>query len=235
MHPLQPAIAATEIHQSEYQDVVASLQTLCDRHERPQRLAIGQLILQRFFDGKPASYSSHDPTKPSKFKDFFATHAEDLARLDHSDQTLRRCVRVRICYDLLPPGVRDQLAWSALLAISGLGESNQRAQLAAAALAQDWSVAQVRAAVEQARSHRLWDADPSEPGLQLPDPKPAPPPQPGRLVTRSEKWHDELSEWQAEFARIDPSKLSGPQRQRLKAALGAAKEKIAELEGVLGE
>lgn len=99
---------------------------------------------------------------------------------------------------------------------------------------QGWTTAQVRHAVEMARAQRDWDADPKEPGLQLPEPAPAPLPQPGRLVNQTEKWQAQIAAWQGEFAKIDPKKLSAGQRERLTAAVAAARRQLQELEAGLG-
>ena len=229
MNELQPPIV-----QSEYQDAIQRLHALTRDHEKVYRLEVGQYILQRFFGGSAVLYGSNDRNKESKFKDFTTAHMADLAEMALSDQTLRRCVRVRICYDTLPPSVRDRLGWSATLAISTVAEPNQRARIAVAAIEQQWTVAQVEAAVALDDKHRLWDADSDEPGLQLPDPKPEPLPQPGRLVNRTEKWTEEVQAWHQEFARIDAKKLSQDQVQRMRTAVATLREQLDELERKLG-
>lgn len=42
--------------------------------------------------------------------------------------------------------------------------------------------------------------------------------QPGRLVTRTEKWAQEMGRWREEFAQVDAKKLDKAQRERLRAA-----------------
>lgn len=84
------------IIQSEYQDLLQALQTLTERHEKTYRLEVGALILRRCFAGSATLFSSKDPSKNASFASFLQTHAEDLAELDHSEQTLRlnlRCIR----------------------------------------------------------------------------------------------------------------------------------------------
>lgn len=220
--------------QSEFQDVLDTLRAMTRDKEMGYRLGVGHYILQRFFGGSASAYSSHDATKAARFTEFAKLHAAELAEFDLSETQLRRCVRAHVCHLLLPPGVRDGLSWSALLHISSLDESNQRARLAAATVAQHWTVAQVKAAVEQANQGRLWDADPDTPGLQLPPPKPPAPIQPGRLVTRSEKWTADLKQFQDEIAQIDPKRLSGDQRTRLRASLATLEQQIQELRQAVG-
>ena len=123
----------TVIVQSEYQEVVQGLQALTHQHEKTYRLQVGELILKRFFGGSAAQFSSKDPTKSASFDEFLNLHASDVAELDLSANTLRRCVRVKICHDSLPPASRERLNWSAMLAISALGDVNLRARLAMAA------------------------------------------------------------------------------------------------------
>lgn len=224
----------TVIVQSEYQDVVQGLQALTHQHEKTYRLQVGELILKRFFGGSAGQFSSTDPTKATKFDDFLDLHASDVAELDLSATTLRRCVRVKICHDSLPPLGRDQLKWSAMLAISALGDVNLRARLAVAAVNEGWPVGKVREVVAQAQAGRVWDTDPEAPGLQLPAPKPESLPQPGRLVARTEKWSEEVIAWQQEFARIDASKLSHAQVERVRLAVATLREQLDALEGKLG-
>jgi len=220
----------TQIIQSEYQDVLQSLQALTNQHEKTYRLKVGELILQRFFGGSAAEFSSSDPTKTSKFADFLQVHASDVAELDLPEHTLRRCVRVKICHDTLPPAAREQLKWSALLAISTIGEVNLRARVAMAAVADNWPLGKVREVVAQAHDNRVWDADPEAPGLQLPPPKPEPLPQPGRLVTRTEKWTEEVGNWHQEFDRIDASKLSKDQVERVRTAVATLRGQLDAVE-----
>lgn len=222
------------IVQSEFHDALQTLRALTHDHEKTYRLGVGQYILQRFFGGSAALYGSHDTTKDSKFRDFTENHAADLAELELSEQTLRRCVRVKVCYDGLPPAIRDQVSWSALLQISSLPDPNQRARLATAAATQRWPVAKVKEAVALAGQHRLWDAAPDEAGLQLPEPKDPPPPQPGRLAAQSEKWTAEIGGWLEAFGRVDASKLSAAHVARMKQAVAAARGQLDELERRLG-
>lgn len=128
--------------QSEFQDVVEALRAMTRDKEMAYRLGVGQYILQRFYGGSAAAFSSKDPKKADSFSAFAQQHADDLAEFELGETQLRRCVRVHLCYQLLPPSTRDSLSWSALLHLSTLDEVNQRAQIAAAAVAQRWSVAQ---------------------------------------------------------------------------------------------
>ncbi len=190
-------------------------------------------VLQRFFGGRPADYSDRDHRKAAKFADFLQTHAADLAELNLSETSLRRCVRAHVCHSLLPVAVRDELSWSGLLQISTYDEVNGRAQLAMATVAQKWPVAKVKEAVAQAHQRRLWDADPNTDGLQLPPPKPEPAVQPGRLVSRTEKWTEDVGAWHQEFAQIDPSKLSKAQVDRIRTAVATLRGQLDQLEKAL--
>lgn len=218
------------IIQSEYQDIVQALQALTERHEKTYRLEVGALILRRCFAGSAALFSSKDPTKQASFAAFLQTHAGELAELDHSEQTLRRCVRVYLCHQGLPPAVRDRLQWSATLALSAVADPNLRARIAQAAVSEQWPVRRMREVVEQAQQNRVWDSDPGAPGLQLPEPRGPTPPQPGRLVHRTEKWTEEVSAWREEFALIDATKLSPAHRERIAAALATLRGQLDEVE-----
>lgn len=218
---------------SEFQDAIQALQTLTNQHERAYRLGVGEYILQRFFGGQAAAFSSRDAHKEAKFTTFLTSHAAELAELDLADHTLRRCVRTRICFDTLPLGIRDKLSWSALLAIAGIDEPNIRARVAAATVREKWPVTKVKEAAALAAQNRLWDTDPEEPGLQMPEPKAATPPQPGRLVTQTEKWGEQIGSWRQEFERIDASKLTKAQLERMHLAVAAARGQLDELEAKL--
>ncbi len=59
-------------------------------------------------------------------------------------------------------------------------------------------------------------------------------PQPGRLVTRTEKWTEEVGQWQQEFERIDAGKLSKVQVERVRAALATLRGQLDAVEKRLG-
>ncbi len=141
---------------------------------------------------------------------------------------------LKLCHDSLPPTAREQLKWSALLAISSIGEVNLRARVAMAAVSEGWPLGKVREVVAQAQGGRVWDTESETPGLQLPEPKPAAAPQPGRLVTRTEKWTEEVGQWQQEFDRIDASKLSKVQVERVRAAVATLRGQLDAVEKRLG-
>jgi hypothetical protein len=159
--------------------VLQGLGALTHQHEKTYRLEVGDLILQRFFGGSAAQFSSPDLGKTSTFATFLQVHAGEVAELDLSESTLLRCVRVKICHDSLPAAAREQLGWSAMLAISSIGEVN-------------------------------------------------------RLVTRTEKWREEVSQWHEEFNRIDATKLSKDQVARLRAAVTALRGQLDAVEKKLG-
>jgi hypothetical protein len=226
---MQPTIV-----QAEFQDAVLKLRELMQTHARTYRLEVGRYLLQRFYGGRSDAYFSRDPGKENAFTAFVQQHSEDLAGLALSENDLRRSIRVHVCFESLPAGVREQLSWSALLEVSKIGEANLRARVAKAAVDQQWTVAHTRAVVDQALANRVWDADPEQDGLQLPEPDAETPPQPGRLVRRSEKWCDEIDAWQAQFARIDAGKLDKRHVERLRAALARVRGQIQAVEKKLG-
>lgn len=231
MHDLH----ATTIVQSEYHDALTTLQALNRDLDTPYRLGVGRYILQRFFGGQAAAYASRDHNKDTKFKDFVGTCADDLAELDLSESTLRRYVRGHICHSQLPPGPRERLRWGSLLALAAVEEPNLRARLATAAVHQQWSLGQLKAAVAQAQQNRLWDADPSTPELELPEPGQTaePAPQPARLVTQTEKWADEIAAWRERYARIDRTRLSEQQVTRMRWAVKELRGELDALEHAL--
>jgi predicted methyltransferase MtxX (methanogen marker protein 4) len=54
------------------------------------------------------------------------------------------------------------------------------------------------------------------------------------LVTRTEKWSEEISNWRKEFELIDAKRLDKVQVERMKAAMAAVRGQLDELEGKLG-
>ncbi|MFZ4580462.1 MAG: hypothetical protein ACOYOB_18915, partial [Myxococcota bacterium] len=60
-------------------------------------------------------------------------------------------------------------------------------------------------------------------------------PQAGRLVTVAEKWSVQVDAWTGRWAKVDPAKVRGPQRKRLRAALARLRARIEALEGALGD
>lgn len=227
----------TSLIQSEYQDVVRELDALTRQHLIPHRLEVGGVILRRFFGGKPALYHDRDPGKESKFGHFLDQHAEDLAQSGLGETVLRQCVRVRICHDLLPPAVRDRLGWSVLVNLSTLLDPTERARLATAAVNERWTVARCKEVIRQAKQGRVWDTDPEAAGLQLPETEEPGDrdPQPGRLVTRTEKWSEDIATWHQAFARVDPTKLTRQQVARMRAAVQTVRGQLDALEKRLPE
>ena len=51
----------------------------------------------------------------------------------------------------------------------------------------------------------------------------------------AEKWSVQVDAWTGRWAKVDPAKVRGPQRKRLRAALAQLRGKIEALEGALGE
>ena len=220
----------------DYADLLAELRQLSKTMLLAFRLAVGQRLLERFYGGDMAAYRDHSPDKDASFVRFAQSCRQELADLGLSPSVARQCIVAHITWQLLPPGVREQLQLSHVVELGRVGDPTARARLAMDAGLQRWSVSQLKDAIDRTHAGRYWDTDPSAPGTQ-PPPSPAEAEagyQPGRLVTRLEKASLELGDWQAAWRTVEGRKLRGAQRARLAAALQALKAKVAEVEAELG-
>jgi len=99
----------------------------------------------------------------------------------------------------------------------------------------DWNVDQLEQAVAAALLGLPYDADPDEPGVQVPAPLPQPGPRPGVVVNRLVRMSTGVDALLAQWGAVDAALLSAGQRERARAALRAAQEQIAAAMRGLGE
>lgn len=228
INDLQPAVLSDE-----FQPILTELATLTRDHFLYYRLQVGSLILDHFFGGSAAAYSDRDPTKEQRFSGFIAQHGEDLEYLGLKEHTLRQCVVLSGVFATLPDVAKKQLGYTRTLALVRMTDPTMRAKLAMTAIAEKWTVTQLRQAVDAARAGLWYDTDPVEPGVQskpLPTPEPlAATPQVGRMVSRAERWSADLKEFSVGWATIDPTKATSLQRKRLSKALAEAIANLQQL------
>lgn len=220
---------------TEYADLLADLQRLSRNLLLAFRLEVGQLLLDRFFAGDGRAYASRNPLKEQSFRAFTQACHDDLALLGLGDQTLANCIRARLTWNTLPPGVREQLRFSHVVELTRVGDPTARARLAQYSLQRGWSVDALKGAIEQHKAGNFYDTDPAPPGTQPPRPKELPHKgvAAGRLITRLEKASAGLQAWHADWQGVDAQKLRGAERKRCAAALAALKAQVATLEAQL--
>ncbi len=231
MNDLAQPITATD----DFSDLLSDLRQLSKGMLLAFRLAVGQHLLDRFFDGKISAYRDRNPEKDAAFARFTQTCRQELADLGLSPSVARQCIVAHVTWQLLPPSVRDQLLLSHVVELGRIGDPTARARLAMDTTLNRWNVGQLKDAIDREHAGQYYDTDPSTPGTQ-PPPLPAataPHHQPGRLVTQLHKAATDLGEWQAAWRSIDASKLRGGQKAKLAGALQALKAKVAELEAEL--
>ena len=221
----------------EFSAVLANLKSLVRDHLLYFRLEVGRVVLDEFFGGDAFAYADRSNAKQAKLAEFMDTHAEDLESYGLKPWLLRECVQVQIVHRTLPPTVREQLGYSHILALIGIGDPTVRAKLANAAITQEMSVAQFKDTVGAAKANIWYDTDDQTPGVQ-PKTPPVPPvyvPQPGRLVTQVQKWVGDAHTLSAGWAALDPTKVRPAQRAGLKQAIAELRAELAVLEAKIGE
>ena len=222
---------------TEFSAVLANLKSLVRDHLLYFRLEVGRVVLDEFFGGDAFAYADRSNAKQAKLAEFMDTHAEDLESYGLKPWLLRECVQVQIVHRTLPPTVREQLGYSHILALIGIGDPTVRAKLANAAITQEMSVAQFKDTVGAAKANIWYDTDAQTPGVQ-PKTPPVPPvyvPQPGRLVTQVQKWVGDAHILSAGWAALDPTKVRPAQRAGLKQAIAELRAELAALEAKIGE
>ena len=212
-----------------FETILDQIETLNRQHLLLYRLGLGRLLLDNFWAGDARAFSDRDRTKELRFELFFAKEEIALARLGVSRRQARDSIRAAIVVGTLPKALAEQLLLSQILLLTRLGDPTLRARVAKLALSQDWSVAEMRDAVDAARAGLPLDGDAVAPGVQPPA-APAPrKPAPGRLVTRAEKLATEVEQWAGHWADVETTKLRPVQRERLRVAVERLEAQVVAL------
>ena len=220
---------------STFDDIIGQLQRMAREQLLAYRIGVGQVLLDGLFGGDAAAYASRDPNKELRFARFFAEREAELRRFGLTDRMSRHCISCYAVFRTLPPAVREQLFWSQVQQLVRVHDVGMRAQLAVAAVQQQWSVEQLKNAVSAVNAGLPLDGDAEVAGLQAPDAPPARSIAPGRLVNRAEKWAGDLEQWSEQWFSGDTSRLRPAQRERLAAAVAAARGRLIELEARLAQ
>ena len=205
---LQPSAATPE-----FTPVLNDVAALVHDHLLYFRLEVGRVVLDEFFGGDGFAYSDRSYAKQTKFTQFLETYPEQVEAIGLKPWLLRECVQVHIVHKTLPPAVRERLGYSHTLELVRVSDPTKRPQLANAAIAQEMTVRQFRDTVGAASAGMWYDTDDATLGVQpKPQPEPAvPPPQPGRLVTKTETW---VADAQALAAGWAPQRVQHRARRR---------------------
>lgn len=188
----------------------------------------------RIFGGDPQAYLSRNPAKERRFTAFLQKHAEDLQAYGLNEGTAREAIVTSIVFQALPEELQRALFYSHVVELTRVADQTQRAPLARASVLGDWTVRQLPDAVRAVNAGLSFDPE-GEPPPALPEPtREAKPPQPGRLVTRTEKFATDLEQFAAQREKVDPTKLKGVQQRRVAAAVARARKRLEALAERLG-
>ena len=219
-----------------FEDILDELERLAREHLLFFRVQVGNVLLQHFWGGDPVAFSSRDSTKDARFELFFEKCEEALARYGLSKAQARTSIRASVVVRTLPPAVAERLFLSQVLELARLRDPTERAKVAGAAIASDWSVKQLRDVVSAVRAGLPMDADEAMPGVQVVEvARDERLPVPGRMVTRAEKLVGDVESWTAAWERVDLSKLRDGQRKRLEVAATALEARVVALRVGLGK
>ncbi len=228
---LEPLVITPTTHDTL---ALAELAALTRDHLQFYRLEVGRVILDRFFGGDSAAYLDRSNTKSAKFSDFAKAHATDLEFLGLNERILRSCVQLRTVYLTLPPTARETLGYSRTLALTSVDDATKRAQMAKAAIDHNWTLSQLREAIQDDRAGLWYDTDSEIAGVQPPvkageAPAAVKPMAAGHFANRAKRWADDANAVAADWTRVDAAKLSKAQRKLARDALQGAAEAIAGL------
>lgn len=218
---------------STFEDILDAIEAVTRQHGLAWRLSLGRLLLEAFFAGDVHAYGDRNPSKEHRFEQFFAERAVDLERYGIGVYAARECIRAWAVYRALPAPLQAALFYSHLVLLGRIADGASRERLAREAIQHDWPVRRLKSAVEALRGGRtldevLGDEEPTEPLDVATE-------QPGRLVSRAEKWVADFDAWQASWQRSRPARLRRAHRDRLLAAAEALRERAAALRALAGE
>lgn len=223
----------------DFDALVADLAKLSRNHLLYFRIEVGRRLSQAFYNGDPEVYRSADRRKDVNFRAFVTAKAAELTDLGLSEQLLRQSLRAFFVVKDLPRALVAQLVYSHVVQLTAVEDDATRALLAKAAVDNRWTGRALQKAIEAVHQGRWPDADPSQPGLQaeeLPAPEvepEAPPPQPGRVVTRFERTARDLSDLMGQWKAVPVEKLTQEQAQRVRSAVQALEQQVADMKARL--
>ena len=227
----------------DFDALLADLAKLSRNHLLYFRIEVGRLLSRSFYRDDPELYRSSHRQREGAFRDFTAARRAELADLGLSDQLLRQSLRVFFVVKDLPRALVAQLVYSHVVQLTAIEDDQTRALLAKATVDNHWSGQALQLAIEAVREGRWPDGDPDQPGLQpeglaqAPGEPEAEPtrPQPGRVVTRLERSAKDLADLVGQWHAVPVEKLTKAQAARVRSAVEALEQQVAEMKARLEE
>ena len=209
----------------QFSDVLNQLTALSRNHLLYFRLQVGRHLLDTFFAGDPAAYTSTAKNKEHTFSTFLTTCAAELAEIGLQDRVLRQCISAHLVVLALPAATVQQLGFSQVVELSRVRDVPARLTLAEAAVANHWTSRQIKDAAEAKAA-----------GVTLPDPMTAPAApesgpvhHQGRVVSRFERAAEALETLASQWSEQTTRPLTLVRRERMRKALLALQARTAAL------
>ena len=224
--PRQRPISVSDLAiPQQFSDVLDQLAGLSRNHLLYFRLQVGRHLLDTFFGGDPAAYTSTAKNKEHTFSTFLTTCAAELAEIGLQDRVLRQCISAHLVVLALPAATVQQLGFSQVVELSRVRDVPARLTLAEAAVANHWTSRQIKDAAEAKAA-----------GLTLPEPTTAPT-EPesapvlhqGRVVSRFERAAEDLETLATQWADLSAKALPPVRKERMRKALLALQARTAAL------
>lgn len=130
------------------------------------RVRVGQALVNHLADGDFEALRASLDQKDSLYSAFVRRHGGVLTTLGLRPDTLRRCLTAaEVAEGMSEADFRD-LGFTRLVALAPVADPAWRQALTRLALDNDWTVAELRAAIAHADAGTLTDGDGARPGLQ---------------------------------------------------------------------
>ncbi len=198
-------------------DALIELRGLCQDALRDLTIRVGGFVFHRFFGGSEEEFASHSPAKNNKFNGFAGRVDGLLDDLGLSARTLLHYARVFVVYRQMPPQVQKTLDPSHYVELHRLPAPVDRVKLALQAGEEEWSVRQLREAVDSWRAENLGPAHAGgRPKL----------PEPLKAWSAALRMVDAVAITHAEVAQ-----MSAMQRQAVLSQLEAVEQRMRALRG----
>lgn len=143
------------VSEDDLDKAIRRLRTLHRAHSVAHAVAVGQLIVEMFYDGDYGAARSRDPHRHARYRALVQRRPDDLADLALPDRNLRRCVAASDVWQGLPESVRSKLAIVHLEGLAAIQDAGVRKEMATEAASLEWTGDQVKKAVaDQKRKAR---------------------------------------------------------------------------------
>jgi hypothetical protein len=236
---------------------MAELARLSRNHLLYFRIEVGRSLSRAFYNDDIELYRATN-RRDGSFRAFVAAKGEELSDLGLSEALLRQSLRAFFVVKDLPRALVAQLVYSHVVQLTAVEDENTRRLLAQAIVDNRWTGRALQNAIEAVRNGRWPDADPDQPGLQadeMPpladsppaadvssgDPPPAadegaaapPAPKPARVVTEFVRTAKDLEALVGVWGAVPVDKLTKSQTKRMRSAVEALEQQLAQLKARL--